>query len=115
MRVYRRTYKGLIRKAKSKASALIYPEYKVGDKVVIVPNILQIDERITGVTDGYVGEQVRRRKRYRVLLNKRAIGKIMKMVVADIYVKFDIKGSIAKKYGLDKPLLVRKQMIKPLK
>lgn len=116
--VYRRTFAGLIKKAKSKATAIKYPNFKVGDRVRAVNDLLLIDERITGVTDGYVGEQVRRRIRYRYLVRNSIRGKVLDIKNMDLYIQFKIpKGDekFAEKYGLNKPLLMYKQMVKPVK
>lgn len=110
---YKRTYKGLLKKAIAKNNALKYPNYQAGDKVRVAKDIMEIDERITGPGDGYIGPQVRRRQRYRYLLQTSARGVVDRVVMRDIYVKFKVeKADIAKKYGLDKPILIYKQMLK---
>lgn len=114
--VYRRTYRGLIRRAKAQADALIYPRFKPGDLVKVVDDLLKIDERITGPSDGYTGEQVRRRMRYKYLVRNSTRGEIVKIRAKDIYVEFKVKDPyFAKKYGLNKPIILLKQMIELIK
>jgi hypothetical protein len=112
-RTYKRKFKGLIRKAKYRDSAIKYPKFKLGDKVNVVDDILDIDARITGNAGGFVGEQVRRRQRYAYLRYHSCKGKIVNIEVADFYVQFKVKDKKrAKELKLDKPVCLWKQMIK---
>lgn len=109
---YKRKYKGLIRKARIRDNAIKYPAFKVGDKVTLVDNIMDIHARILGTSGGYIGPQARARLRMEYLHLHSIQGKIVEIRVADIYVKFKVKNKFyRKKHDLDKPLLVYKQMI----
>lgn len=113
-KVYIRTYKGLFERHKAKLSAIKYPDFKIGDIVKVVPNILDIDARITASNDGYIGEQVRRRERYRYFLRNSTRGKIMDIRNGNIYVKMKVKDPFyRKKHRTSQLIIFFKQMIIP--
>lgn len=110
---YKRTYKGLYRKHLARITALKYPNFKKGDTVVLVDNILEIDARITGAREGYTGRQVLRRNRFSYLSYHSIRGKIIDVRFCDIYVKWEVKDDFyKKKYAFDQPMILRKQMIR---
>lgn len=113
LKIYKRTYKGLHKRWLSKKNEIKYPKFQVGDIVQIHPDIMDIDARMTSSSGGYIGEQVRRRERFKFFLRQQVLGEITHISMGgNIFVKFKPKSNYFKnKHNLDQPILLYKHMI----